>query len=83
MAPTWSQFFLAIPIAMLAYTGVETVSNLAEEVRDPARNVPAGVQARGRGLMFAIYLTLPLIALSALPVYRGRRRLRDAARVAS
>ena len=25
---------------MLAYTGVETVSNLAEEVRDPPRNVP-------------------------------------------
>ena len=40
VAPTWSQFFIAIPIAMLAYTGVETVSNLAEEVRDPVRNVP-------------------------------------------
>jgi len=40
VAPTWSQFFLAIPIAMLAYTGVETVSNLAEEARDPARTVP-------------------------------------------
>ena len=37
VAPTWGQFFIAIPIAMLAYTGVETVSNLAEEVRDPAR----------------------------------------------
>ena len=30
VAPTWDQFFLAIPVAMLAYTGVETVSNLAE-----------------------------------------------------
>ncbi len=40
VAPTWDQFFIAIPIAMLAYTGVETVSNLAEEVRDPPRNVP-------------------------------------------
>ena len=29
-APTWSQFFLAIPVAMIAYTGIETVSNLAE-----------------------------------------------------
>ena len=33
VAPTWNQFFLAIPVAMLAYTGVETVSNLAEEAR--------------------------------------------------
>src|SRR5437762_8495369 len=32
-APTWSQFFLAIPIGMIAYTGIETVSNLAEETR--------------------------------------------------
>src|SRR5215204_4822051 len=35
VAPTWSAFFLAIPIAMIAYTGIETVSNLAEEARDP------------------------------------------------
>ena len=26
VAPTWGQFFLAIPIAMIAYTGIETVS---------------------------------------------------------
>ena len=32
---------LAIPIGMIAYTGLETISNLAEETRDPPRNVPA------------------------------------------
>jgi basic amino acid/polyamine antiporter, APA family len=53
---------------MLAYTGVETVSNLAEEVRDPARNVPNAYKLVA-GATFAIYLTLPLIALSALPVF--------------
>src|SRR5919204_3695989 len=40
VAPTWGDFFLAIPVGMIAYTGIETVSNLAEEARDPARNVP-------------------------------------------
>ena len=40
VAPTWSNLAIAVPVAMLAYTGVETVSNLAEEVRDPVRNVP-------------------------------------------
>src|SRR6185295_7759735 len=67
IAPTWSQFFLAIPVAMLAYTGVETVSNLAEEARDPARNVPNAYKLIAAAV-FAIYFTLPLIALSAMPV---------------
>ena len=52
---------------MLAYTGVETVSNLAEEVRDPPRNVPNAYKLVAAAV-FAIYFTLPLIALSALPV---------------
>jgi basic amino acid/polyamine antiporter, APA family len=69
VAPTWSQFFVAIPIAMLAYTGVETVSNLAEEVRDPARAVPNAYKLVAAAV-FAIYLTLPAVALSALPVTR-------------
>ena len=67
VAPTWSEFAIAIPIAMLAYTGVETVSNLAEEARDPARTVPAAYKWVA-GAVFAIYFTLPLIALSAMPV---------------
>ena len=68
VAPTWSQFLIAIPVAMLAYTGVETVSNLAEEVRDPPRNVPNAYKLIALAV-FAIYFTLPLIALSALPVF--------------
>jgi APA family basic amino acid/polyamine antiporter len=66
-APTWSNLAIAIPVAMLAYTGVETVSNLAEEVRDPVRNVPSAYKLVAYAV-FAIYFTLPLIALSALPV---------------
>ena len=67
VAPTWSNLALAIPVAMLAYTGVETVSNLAEEAREPARSVPDAYKLVA-GAVFAIYLTLPLVALSALPV---------------
>jgi APA family basic amino acid/polyamine antiporter len=52
---------------MLAYTGVETVSNLAEEARDPVRTVPNSYKLVA-GAVFAIYFTLPLVALSALPV---------------
>ena len=69
VAPTWTDFALAIPVAMLAYTGVETVSNLAEEVRDPPRNVPNAYKLIAAAV-FAIYFTLPLVALSALPVFQ-------------
>jgi APA family basic amino acid/polyamine antiporter len=69
LAPRWSAFFLGIPIAMIAYTGMETISNLAEETRDPARDVPRAYKFVA-GAVFTIYLTLPAIALMALPVHR-------------
>jgi APA family basic amino acid/polyamine antiporter len=67
VAPTWANLAISIPVAMLAYTGVETVSNLAEEARDPVRTVPNAYKLVA-GAVFAIYFTLPLVALSALPV---------------
>jgi basic amino acid/polyamine antiporter, APA family len=67
VAPTWTNFVLAIPIGMLAYTGIETVSNMSEEARDEAHTIPAAI-ARVRLAVFAIYFTLPAVALSALPV---------------
>ncbi|MGI8624325.1 MAG: universal stress protein [Solirubrobacteraceae bacterium] len=66
-APTWSQFALAIPIGMLAYTGIETISNMAEEAKDESVTIPAAI-SRVRLAVFAIYFTLPAVALSALPV---------------
>jgi APA family basic amino acid/polyamine antiporter len=67
VAPTWTNFILAIPIGMLAYTGIETVSNMSEEAKDEAKTIPAAI-ARVRLAVFAIYFTLPSVALSALPV---------------
>jgi len=67
VAPTWSRFILAVPVGMIAYTGIETVSNLAEEARDPARNVPRAYLMTVIAV-FAIFFTLPSIALTALPV---------------
>jgi basic amino acid/polyamine antiporter, APA family len=69
VAPTWSAFLLAIPVAMIAYTGIETVSNLAEEARDPVRSIPRAISWVAIAV-FAIYFTLPFIALSAMPVTR-------------
>jgi APA family basic amino acid/polyamine antiporter len=74
-APTWSSFALAIPVAMIAYTGIETISNLAEEAREPSRSIPASMRLVALAV-FAIYLTLPWIALSAMPVERVGGELR-------
>jgi basic amino acid/polyamine antiporter, APA family len=70
VAPTWSSFFLAIPVAMIAYTGIETISNLSEEARDPSRDIPKAIRMVAVAV-YAIYFTLPAIALSALPVTLG------------
>src|SRR5919106_5046121 len=67
IAPTWTDFLLAIPLGMIAYTGIETISNMAEEARDEAVTIPKAI-ARVRTAVYAIYFTLPVIALSALPV---------------
>src|SRR6185295_1560220 len=57
IAPTWGNFALAIPVAMIAYTGIETVSNLAEEARDPTRSIPAPIPPVTVAA-FASYFTL-------------------------
>jgi len=67
VAPSWTAFLLAIPVAMIAYTGIETVSNLAEEARDPVRTIPRSISWVAIAV-FAIYFTLPWVALSAMPV---------------
>ena len=70
VAPTWKNFILAIPIGMIAYTGIETISNMAEEARDEIRTIPAAIK-RVAIAVFAIYFTLPAVALVALPVQQG------------
>jgi len=69
VSPTWSDFLVAIPLGMVAYTGIETISNMAEEAKDETKTIPKAI-SRVRFAVFAIYFTLPAIALSALPVYQ-------------
>ena len=66
-APTVKDFILSITVAMISYTGIETISNLAEEAREPRRLIP---RAMGFVVLavLVIYSGLPAVALSALPV---------------
>jgi APA family basic amino acid/polyamine antiporter len=65
--PSWGDFALGIAVGMVAYTGIETISNMSEEARDSSRTVPRGT-SWVVGAVVGIYALLPAIALSAMPV---------------
>ncbi|HEY3491610.1 MAG TPA: APC family permease [Solirubrobacterales bacterium] len=67
IAPTWSDFLLGIAVGMIAYTGIETISNMAEEAKDAARTIPRSVGLTVIAVL-ALYLLIPIVALSAMPV---------------
>jgi APA family basic amino acid/polyamine antiporter len=66
-APSLSQLIFALSIAMLAYTGIETVSNMAEEAQDPGNDVPRAVNFVLIAVL-TVYMGISVVALSALPV---------------
>ena len=72
--PTVSDFLIAIPVAMVAYTGIETISNMAEEARDYGKTIPRGI-GLVVGAVAVIYTFLPAVALSAMPVENGETTL--------
>ena len=73
-SPNWHQIVFALPLAMLAYTGLETVANLAEETREPGRDLPRSLFS-GIGLVVLIYVAIALVGLSAFPVEKGTTEL--------
>ena len=72
--PTVSDFLIAIPVGMVAFTGIDTISNMAEEARDYGRTVPQAMRLVVVAVM-SISLTLPAVALSAMPVENGQTLL--------
>src|SRR3954466_15240465 len=66
-APSWSQLIFALSVAMVAYTGIETVSNMAEEARDPGHDIPKAVNLVLIAVL-GVYAGISVVALSALPV---------------
>jgi basic amino acid/polyamine antiporter, APA family len=65
-APTWNSIAFAIPLAMLAYTGLETVANLAAEAREPGKDLPRSLFG-GIGAVVVVSFAIGVIAISAFP----------------
>jgi basic amino acid/polyamine antiporter, APA family len=68
VAPSWGDFLLGIAVGMIAYTGIETISNMSEEAKDASKTIPKGVGLTVLAVL-GLYALLPLIALSAMPVH--------------
>ena len=74
--PGWSELAFALPLAMLAYTGLETVANLAEEARRPGVDIPRGLFS-AIGVVVTLYVAIAVVGLSAFPVTNGTTALGD------
>ena len=72
--PSWHQVAFALPLAFLAYTGLETVANFAEETRQPGRDLPRSLFA-GIGLVVLVTVLIGLFGLSAYPATNGTTEL--------
>src|ERR687885_2157068 len=68
--PTWHSIAFALPLAMLAYTGLETVANLSEEARRPGRDLPRSLFG-AIGLVVLLYAAIAAVGLSAFPAQKG------------
>jgi len=67
LAPTWGNFLASISIAMVTYTGIETISNLSEEAKNPGRTVPRATYGVIVAVLF-VSAFLPTIGMSVFPV---------------
>ena len=56
----------AIPLGFLAYTGLETVANLAEEAREPGRTLPRSLFT-AIGLVVVLTVLVAVVGVTAFP----------------
>ena len=68
VAPSWGNFLASVSIAMVTYTGIETISNMSEEAKNPGRSVPRATFAVIAAVLF-VSAFLPTIGMSVFPVY--------------
>jgi APA family basic amino acid/polyamine antiporter len=67
VAPTWGNFLASVSIAMVSYTGIETISNLSEEAKNPGKSVPRATFWVIAAVLF-VSAFLPTIGVSVFPV---------------
>jgi APA family basic amino acid/polyamine antiporter len=74
VAPTWHSLAYALPVAMLAYTGLETLANLAQEAREPGTTMPRSLFV-GLGAAVLVSALIGVIGVAAFPALTGSTAL--------
>jgi APA family basic amino acid/polyamine antiporter len=75
IAPTWGNFLASVSIAMVSYTGIETISNMSEEAKNPGRTVPRATFFVIGAVLF-VSAFLPTIGVSVFPIrYDGAHHM--------
>ncbi len=74
IAPTWHSLAFALPVAMLAYTGLETLANLAQEAREPGKTMPRSLFV-GLGAAVLVSAAIGVVGVAAFPALPGPERV--------
>jgi len=64
-SPTWPNFLKGVAMAMVAYTGIESMAQLSSEAKNPAKTVPRAIML-AMTLLLLMYIGISIVALSAL-----------------
>ncbi len=76
-SPTWPQFWKGVSMAMVAYIGIESITQLGGETRHPGRAIPRSIILT-MGTLFLMYFGISAVALSAIhPKVLATRYLED------
>ena len=64
-SPTWPEFFKGTAMAMVAYTGIESIAQLASETQRPVKTLPRAMVLT-MVVLLVMYLGISVLALSAV-----------------
>ncbi len=64
-SPSWTDFFKGTAMAMVAYTGIESIAQLAAEAERPVRTVPRAIVLT-MIVLLVVYIGISVVALSGL-----------------
>ncbi len=72
LEPSWRAIVFALPLSMLAFTGLETVANLAAETREPGRTLPRSLFL-GIGAAVVVSVLIGVVGISGAPAHADPR----------
>ncbi len=76
-SPGWGQFWKGTAMAMVAYTGIEAIAQMAEETAKPSISIPRAIKWTISVLLF-LYFGLASVGLSIVPPEElGTKYLQD------